>query len=311
MNSLLLTSDVLSSRTLSFSERLMAEGLLIATKAKGIYGRGPVFQDIVERFDALVMRLDGAASAETMSFPPVVARELIERMGYLESFPQLIGSVHSFTGTDSQARNMATKAANGERWERVLEPTDVMLLPAACYPVYPVFSGLLPDRGRIVTVRGWCYRHEPSDEPTRLQSFQMRELICAADPGTVERWRDDWLDRSIELLRSLGLPAESDIANDPFFGRAGRLLGVTQREQKLKFEILCAINPDTAPTAICSFNWHHEHFSGKYGIRQSDGQPAHTACLGFGLERIALALLSTHGLVPNDWPAQVRKMLWI
>ena len=310
MNALLLAPQDSPSASLSFSERLIAEGLLISTKAKGIYGRGPVFQDIVERFDALVMRLDGAASAEKLSFPPVVARDLIEKMGYLESFPQLIGSVHSFSGTDSQARDMAAKAANGERWESVLDPTDVMLLPAACYPVYPIFSGLLPDRGRIVTVRGWCYRHEPSDEPTRLQSFQMRELICAADADTVELWRDEWLERSIALLRNLGLPAESDIANDPFFGRAGRLLGATQREQKLKFEILCAINPDSEPTAICSFNWHHEHFSGKYGIRQSGGQPAHTACLGFGLERIALALLSTHGLDVAKWPEKVRKLLW-
>lgn len=303
-------ADDASGESASFIERLLSAGLLIATEARGVYGRGVVFQDIVERFDALVMGLDGASDAQRLSFPPVVARGLIERMGYLESFPQLIGSVHGFRGTDAQARDMAAKAGAGERWEEVLEPSDVMLLPAACYPVYPTFSGLLPDRRRVVTVRGWCYRHEPSDEPTRLQSFQMRELICAGSPDQVERWRDEWLERSLELLRELGLPAESDVANDPFFGRAGRLLSATQREQKLKFEILCAVNAGKEPTAICSFNWHQEHFSAKYRIRQSNGDTAHTACLGFGLERIALALLATHGLAVERWPDAVRAQLW-
>jgi hypothetical protein len=39
------------------------------------------------------------------------------------------------------------------------------------------------------------------------------------------------------------------------------------------------------------------------------GGAAHTACLGFGLERITLALLRTHGLDPDRWPSPVREEL--
>ena len=47
-----------------------------------------------------------------------------------------------------------------------------------------------------------------------------------------------------------------------------------------------------------------------FGIRLADGGVAHTACLGFGEERIVLALLRAHGLDTDDWPADVRERLW-
>jgi len=37
---------------------------------------------------------------------------------------------------------------------------------------------------------------------------------------------------------------------------------------------------------------------------------ASTACLGFGLERVTLALIKTHGFDPLGWPADVRALLW-
>ena len=295
----------------AFYEALVAQGLILPTGVPGGYGRGPVFEDLLNRFDALVMREAAAAGevATELTFPPIIARSLIEQLGYLENFPQLIGSVHSYFGKELQAREMAAKAAAGERWEDALGITEVMLIPAACYPVYPQFSGLLSEAGRLITVKNWCYRHEPSAEPTRLQSFRMREFIRIGAPEQVESWRDGWLDRGLAILHSLGLPAAPDVANDPFFGRAGKMMATSQREQRLKFEILVPVISAEQPTAICSFNWHQEHFTGKFGIHRAGGATAHTACLGFGLERVTLALLKTHGLDPQQWPAEVRARL--
>lgn len=295
---------------LAFHQQLVAHGLILPTGVKGGYGRSARFEDILERFDALVMRTAADDGAETVTFPPIVPRTMIETLGYLDNFPQLAGSVHSFFGSEAQARELSERVKNGERWEDLLEITEVMLLPAACYPVYPMFSGLLPGGGRLVTVKNWCYRHEPSDEPTRLQSFRMREFIRVGAPDAVEQWRDAWLERALGLLRALGLPAASDLANDPFFGRVGRMMATSQREQRLKFEIVVPVISREKPTAICSFNWHQEHFTGKFGIRQAAGEVAHTACLGFGLERVTLALIKTHGFDPDAWPAEVRRQLW-
>ena len=58
-----------------------------------------------------------------------------------------------------------------------------------------------------------------------------------------------------------------------------------------------------------SFNYHEDHFGSKFDIKTSAGEVAHTACLGFGFERITLALFKTHGLRVANWPEPVRKVL--
>jgi seryl-tRNA synthetase len=88
------------------------------------------------------------------------------------------------------------------------------------------------------------------------------------------------------------------------------MLAANQREQELKFEIVCPITSTEKPTAIMSFNWHQEHFATTFGINTADGKTAQTACLGFGMERIILAMLKTHGLNPAEWPSAVREKLW-
>lgn len=293
-----------------FYGQLVAHGLIIPTGVQGGYGRGSVFEDILGRFDALVARITRDDGAEVMMFPPIVARALIEQVGYMDNFPQLCGSINSFFGDERAARALSDRVHAGERWEDLLAITESMLTPAACYPVYPIFSGLLREGGRLVTVMNWVYRHEPSAEPTRLQSFRMREFIRVGSNEQVIEWRDAWLERGLALLRSLRLPVASDVANDPFFGRAGKIMAASQRDQRLKFEILVPVISAEKPTAICSFNWHQDHFSGTFGIRTSDGELASTACLGFGLERVTLALIKTHGFDPSQWPSDVRALLW-
>ncbi len=294
----------------NFYQGLVSHQLIIPTNVNGCYGRGAVFEDVLQRFDALVTRTAGADGAEEMTFPPILPRTLIETLGYMENFPQLAGSVHSFNGDERQAHELSERLRQGERWEDLLEPTDVMLTPAACYPVYPLFSGLLPAGGRLVTLHSWVYRHEPSIEPTRLQSFRIREYVRVGAPNVVVEWRDMWLQRGLALLQELGLPAKSDVASDPFFGRIGKMMAADQTDQRLKFEILTPVISTEKHTAVCSFNWHQDHFSSKFGIRQRNHELAHTACLGFGLERVTLALIKTHGFEPHKWPDVVRKNLW-
>jgi hypothetical protein len=166
-----------------FHRGLVEHGLILPTPVKGTYGRGTAFEDIVQRFNQLVTRETKDDGAQELMFPPVLPRALIEKLGYLDNFPQLAGSIHSFYGNDAKARELSQRVQSGERWEDMLDPTEVMLAPAACYPVYPSFSGLLPGGGRLITVTGWVFRHEPSDEPTRLQSFRMREFIRMGPPS--------------------------------------------------------------------------------------------------------------------------------
>jgi seryl-tRNA synthetase len=288
---------------------LLAEGLLIESGVPGVYGRSAVFEDIIERFDQYITRV-GAADAPTLvRFPPILNRRNFEKSGYLKNMPQLAGTVHSFTGDQKEHLSLISELEAGAPWDHHQKMTDVVLTPAACYPVYPAIAGDVPDEGRLMDVFSYCFRHEPSVDPARMQMFRMREYVRIGRPADVIAWRSGWLDRGLEMIGALELPGTIALANDPFFGRTGRMLAQNQREQELKYEIVVPITSTENPTAVLSFNYHQDLFGTVYGIRHS-GAPAHTGCVGFGMERVALALLQTHGLNPSTWPKGVRELLW-
>ncbi len=295
-----------------FLGELLGHGLLIDSGVPGIYGHGSAFEEIRTRLDQLLSREAASRGAERLRFPPLLPRRQLERSGYLASFPHLAGSVYAFDGTEPEAALQSERAGRHEDWGEFQRMTDVALMPAACYPVYPAIAarGRLPPGGVFVDAGGsWVFRHEPSHDPARRQIFHQHELVRIGEPEAVLRWRDEWAALGLELLRGLGLDAQLEDANDPFFGRRGRMLAAGQREQALKVELLVQIaGPE--PTAMASFNHHLDHFGSTYAIELADGGTAHTACLGFGHERIVLGLLRTHGLDRTAWPESVQGKLW-
>ena len=294
----------------TFYDGLIHHRLIVPAGVPGVFGRGAVFEDVLERFNALITEAARDDGAEFYIFPPVIDRRILERVHYLDSFPHLCGAVHSFSGNALQALALAERANAGGNWGELLGQTGVVLNPAACYPVYPSFAGTVPAEGRLVTMLNWVYRHEPSLEPTRMQSFRVREFVRVGTSDQVLTWRDMWLKRGMDLLRALELPVKSDVASDPFFGRGGKFLAVAQREQQLKFEVLVPVISIEEPTAVCSFNFHQEHFGSTFGIKTPDGNTANTACLGFGLERVTMALFKAHGFDLKAWPRAVTGKLW-
>ena len=143
-----------------------------------------------------------------------------------------------------------------------------------------------------------------------MQMFRQREYVRIGSPEQVVAFRRHWMEKAPQLVAMLGLPYEVDVANDPFFGRAARMLKASQRDQELKFELLIPINEGSKPTACISFNYHQDHFGRGWDIEQADGTVAHTACVGFGMERLTLALFRHHGLDVEGWPRPVRDALW-
>jgi len=291
---------------------LIDRRLLIETGVPGVYGRGEDFEDVRERVAALVTRASAAEYPEQVRFPPIMPRHDLETVGYLKSFPHLAGSIFAFNGTEEQASEQYRRASRHEDWSEFQDMTDLVLTPAACYPVYPAIAarGKLAPGGVTVDAGGaYVFRREPSGDPARLQMFHQREIVRIGEPHIVQAWRDAWRERAVELLGGIGLQVKLDLASDAFFGRSGRMLAASQREQQLKFEVLTQIaGPE--PTAVASFNYHQDHFASAYGLELADGGAAHTACLGFGLERIAIALFATHGFDIQAWPSEVGERLW-
>ncbi len=289
---------------------LVEAGLLTRSGVHGVYARGAGFERVRLAFDALVTRTAAPESPEPMHFPPLLPREQLETFGYLGSFPHLAGSVFSFDGGEVEAAELADVASRHEDWSSFQEMTEMVLTPAACYPLYPAVAarGPLPEGGLTLdTGDAYVFRREPSDDPARMQIFHMREIVRVAESTTVIAWREGWRGRAEALLKGLGLDLELDVANDPFFGRTGRLLAAAQREQELKWELLAPVAGN--PTAIASSNYHQDHFGHTCELQTSSGEPAHTGCMAFGEERVTLALFSAHGLDIDAWPESVRQTL--
>ena len=295
-----------------FRRELFARGLLIPTGVEGLYGRSEAFESLVEATDKLIGRLSAKDGAEIMRFPPIMTRTGFEASGYFKNFPQLTGTVHCFCGDDRDHKRVLECAPAEGGWTAAQAPSDVVLTPASCYPVYPVIAsrGRLPEAGWLVDSSSYCFRHEPSVDPARMQMFRQREQICFGSPERIRAFQTHWMERALDMFGQLELPAFTDLANDPFFGRPGQLMANGQRSQRLKFEILMPVSDPDKPSACGSFNYHVHHFADAYGLQAADGSVAHTGCAGFGLERVALALLRQHGFAPDDWPASVHRVLW-
>jgi seryl-tRNA synthetase len=293
----------------AYRDELIAAGLLIPLGVRGVYGRSGTFEHVIDRFDALVSRHGRELDPVVMRFPPVFARSNYEKIDHINNFPDLMGSVHTFTGGDKEHRAMLSKFAAKEDWSRDLDASQVMMTPAICYPLYPTVAGKLPEGGIRVDLQGYAFRHEPSDDPARMQIFRMHEYVRVGTPDEALEHRQYWLDKTQEVFRSVGLDVEAVVANDPFFGRGGKVQKAIQREQALKFELVVPICSKDKPTAIGSCNYHLDHFGSVFDIRTANGEVAHSACVGFGLERIALALFKKHGFRLEAWPHEVRDVL--
>jgi seryl-tRNA synthetase len=288
----------------------IAHALFRPMGVAGVYARTGLFEGVIDGLMALISRYR-PSDAESFKFPPVMSRAQVERSGYLNSFPHLLGCVNCLRGTEPEIHAVVESTGPGKDWIEALRATDLVLAPAACYPIYPMVAarGPLSAGGLRFDVTCDCFRHESSHEWGRFQSFRMREYVCVGTPDEVVDFRERWKIRAIELANQLALPHQTTAASDPFFGRAGKMMAVSQIEQELKFELLIPIHSVDNPTACMSFNYHQGHFGETWGIETAAGRAAHTACVAFGMDRLALALFATHGITFETWPRLVRAAL--
>jgi len=292
------------------SPDISTEALLLPAGVDGVYARTAVFEDVVDGLTALISRYREPGT-ETLRFPPVMSRLHLEKSGYLKSFPHFLGCVCCLGSADAEIKSAVEAFETGRDWTGKLSAADLVLTPAACYPVYPLAAGrgAVPSGGLKFDVASDCFRHEPSQEIDRLQSFRMREYVCIGTPEQVEAFRQRWMKWAPDFAGRLGLSCRLEHASDPFFGRGGKLMAMSQVEQALKFELLVPVRSADQPTACMSFNNHRDHFGTVWNLRNGAGEIMHSGCVAFGIDRLALALFATHGVELERWPGAVRDAL--
>jgi seryl-tRNA synthetase len=293
-------------------DRLEALGrsLFAPTGGNGVHAGTALFETVVEALAVLITQ-HREPDTEVLRFPPVMSRRHVEKSGYLHGFPHLLGCVCGLQGEEAEIHGAVGRFNGGEDWTDALRATDLVLTPAACYPLYPLAAarGTVPANALTFDVASYCFRREATHEIDRLQAFRMREFVCMGSPRQALDFCTCWLDRAQAMADDLALPYSIAPASDPFFGRAAKLIAQSQIEQSLKFELLIPVRSPEQLTACMSFNCHRDHFASAWGLHTEDGEAAHTACVAFGMDRLALALFATHGLDIGRWPQRARQSL--
>jgi len=280
----------------------------ISEVGPGLIVSGTRLARLMRAVDRLALELGIAAGATELAVPHLVSTPTVDQAGYAEAFPQhLTGCCvvrHDLKALDRYA------AGSAEERLAELEPADVNLAPAVCLNILASMSGDSLAEGVTCTALGACGRYEATaTDSTRLWSFTMREVVYVGNERGALRFREDMLDALECVARDLQLPCRLGSAVDPFFTGARQELAAFQTEFVVKHELLGRMAVDDAPVAISSVNAHGQHFGLGFGIRLKDGSPAHSACVGFGLERWA-QWLSSH--LPCDeaaWPSTLRDRL--
>src|ERR1700729_1884614 len=175
----------------------IAEALLLPTGIDGVYARTAIFEQVVGGLTALISRYC-EPNTEVLRFPPVMSRRQVEKSGYLKSFPHFLGCVSCLGGEEAEVCATVERSEAGEDWTGSLAAADLVLSPAACYPVYPLVAsrGDVPGGGLLFDVACDCFRREPSKMLDRLQSFRMREYVCIGTPEEIDAFRRAWMSRA-------------------------------------------------------------------------------------------------------------------
>ncbi len=220
----------------------MAKTLFRPMGAAGVYARTAAYERVIEGLASLISSYRDP-EAEILRFPPVMSRHQLEKSGYLKSFPNLLGCVCALHGSEKDINAAVDRFDKGGDWTTSLTPADLVLSPAACYPVYPIAAarGPVPAEGYVFDIAADVFRHEPSTDIDRFQSFRMREYVCIGAPEHVSAFRSRWMERAQEVANRLALPFTLETASDPFFGRVGQMKAVAQLQAALKFELLIPV----------------------------------------------------------------------
>ena len=292
----------------AFRVELLRAGVLFPMGVDGLYGKSGSYQAVAQGINHRVAALGRDLGATVMHLPPIESRHTFEETNYLQSFPDMVGSVDVFAGTDRDHVELLSRLDGNKGWWELMDGADVVLCPSACHAVYPLCTGTLPPEGRRFDVRATCFRNEPSGDPARMRSFEQHELVYVGQADQALAYRDRWVADGLGLLGDLGLEVAAETANDPFFGRLGRMLAADQLEAGLKVEGVTSLYSGTT-TALLSANYHRDHFGTPFSITTAGGEVAHSTCIGFGIDRIVLALFRAHGLDPRTWPTATQKLL--
>ena len=276
----------------------------------GVYARSALYEGLSERLDAFITRLRDPA-AEVLRFPPVMSRRQLERPATSRAFPTCWDASARCTAPSSRSAPRPRRASRAETGpSRSARPTWCSRPPRAIRSIrWSRRAARCRSPERCSTSRPTAFGTSLRTSSAACSPFACASSCYIGVPEQVVGFRERWMQRGAQLARQLGLPTQIEVASDPFFGRVGQVMAVSQLQQALKFELLIPYHDAAPPTACMSFNYHREHFGDVWGFKSAAGEPIHTACVAFGMDRLVVAMFCVHGVELARWPDGVRRAL--
>ena len=218
--------------------------------------------------------------------PATLPTAVLRRVNYFRYFPHQLMAVKRFRGPTSASQ---------------------YLTPAVCYHAFAAARGSgLGRRPYRQFVVGSCARAEGNRPqfPFRLQHFHMAELVVAGTVTQVARLLTALRQQTAVMFAALGVPGTFEVSTDSFFigGAGARMI---QRLKALKQEFRVPVGE--ASVALASLNNHEDFFTRRFAITTARQQPAFSACLAFGLERLTAYGLLRWGGKSALWPKVLQR----
>ena len=297
-----LANDLVGDAALVVAE-LERRGELFAAAPGAIGLRGDLYA-LHRAIEARIAQLARALAPDEWAVPAVVSLETLQRADYFASFPQWLTLASHLTDDEAALERVALATEPADAVAAAARPPRAAMPPAVCYHVYAVLADRTIEAAMRVSAQCTCWRHE-GERTAPLErgwAFTMREAVVLGSDDDVRTTRDAGARGARSLAALLGLDAEMAEATDPFFAPTARGRTLLQRLKSLKHELVVPIG-GRRTLAIASFNHHETFFGHAFGIRVSDGAPASSGCVAFGLERWLLAFLCAHGPDARAWPS--------
>lgn len=297
-------------------DRLVDNGIAYPV-GEGQVALGQPMLDLMDALDRIIRRvvIDEFGGTE-FRYPTLIPIDALRRCDYFASFPQYaMFAVRLRADVDNYRDFVAATADGADIGAEVLRRSDGVdcLPPTMCYHTFHQFAGrALPAGLATVTARGKSFRHESRYHRTlaRLWDFTIRETVFFGSRDEVLAARERLMNRALEIVDTMALSGRCEVAGDPFFANTDSGARVSsQRLLELKYELQLDIAADDR-IAVGSFNFHERFFGDSFDITLAgtDTTP-YSACVGFGLERLAFAVVCQHGVDPAGWPAPLRQAL--
>ena len=311
-------SDILFKRAITGTGRgkseindLIGSGIIHEAHQGIFLWREPLSLFIQFLDHALVKRFARAFNASEEKFPNVISVENLIKTNHLSSFPEhlnFVNNIHPNIEILDQFGEYAKSSESADFIsEKIMETPQLIQNPSTCYHCYASRAGQKVNKNTVITALAGCHRYEGANHSQlgRLMEFSLREVIFLGEPNFIRETREECL----RLIKKLAVDWEFggvlQSENDPFFTSDFEIKAEHQRKMKMKYEFRAYISDNDDGLAVMSSNLHGLTFSKTFNI-ESDDWPVHTGCIGFGLERMIIALIAQHGVDPECWPKNLK-----